>query len=129
MCLYLFLIVLISIIMFINPEDAGEVRSVNWLSEERENANAIHSFLQGAVYCWCKNNPNEWFSIRDFMGGANYYWEGTPLMRLYEKHEDEKAAGQDAGKLLKKVINDDKRRFKTKREDRIRKYKWVGDEI
>jgi len=115
--------------MFINPEDAGQIRSVKWLSEEKEKENAIYSFLQGAVYCWCNNNPNKWFSMRDFMGGTNSYWQGTPLMALYEKHKDVKAAGQDAGKLLKKVINDDKRHFKTKKEERIRKYKWVGDEI
>ena len=48
--------------MFINPEDAGQIRSVKWLSEEKEKEkekeNAIYSFLQGAVYCWCNNNPN-----------------------------------------------------------------------
>ena len=63
--------------------------------------------------------------MRDFMGGTNFYWEGTPLMAIYEKHKDVKAAGQDAGRLLKKVIERDKRQT----EELIRKYKWVGDEI
>ena len=46
----------------------------------------IIAFLQGAVYCWCKNRPDEWFSLRDLMGGDNYHWDGTPLMTLYTKH-------------------------------------------
>ena len=50
-------------------------------------------------------------------------------MAIYEKHKDVKAAGQDAGRLLKKVIERDKRHFETKTEELIRKYKWVGDEI
>ena len=113
--------------MFTNPEEAGEVRSVNGLSKEEKNA--IYSFLQGAVYCWCNNNPNKWFSMRDFMGGANFYWEGTPLIALYEMYKDETAAGQAAGRLLKFVIDKDKRHFETKKEELIRKYKWIGDEI
>ena len=113
--------------MFTNPKDAGEVRSVSGLSKEEKSA--IYSFLQGAVYCWCNNNPNKWFSMRDFMGGTNFYWQGTPLYRLFEKTDDVKAAGKAAGWLLKKVIERDKRHFETKKEELIRKYKWVGDEI
>lgn len=112
--------------MFINPKDVGVVRVVNGLS--KEDKNAIYYFLQGAVYCWCSNKPNEWFSIRDLMGGTNFHWEETPLMALYEKNEDINAAGIDAGWLLKKVIDKDKRHFKTKKEELVRKYKWVGNE-
>lgn len=67
--------------------------------------------------------------MRDFMGGTNFYWQGTPLYRLFEKTDDVKAAGKAAGWLLKKVIERDKRHFETKKEELIRKYKWVGDEI
>ena len=66
--------------------------------------------------------------MRDFMRGSNFYWEGTPLMAVYEKYKDIKAAGQDAGRLLKKVIERDKRHLETKTEELIRKYKWVGNE-
>ncbi|EKB55933.1 hypothetical protein [Bergeyella zoohelcum] len=103
------------------------IRDVYGISDEQKNA--IMNFLQGAVYCWCKNRSDEWFSIRDLMGGDNYYWEGTPLIALWEKHKDVGAAGKDAGWLLKKVINNDKRTFETKKEELVRKYKWVGDEI
>lgn len=70
------------------------------------------------------------------MGGDNYYWQGTPLLPLYEKHigkgkdweEAVKDAGKDAGWLLKSVIVKDKRTFDTKKEELIRKYRWVGGE-
>ena len=96
----------------------------------------IQAFLQGAVYCWCKNRKDEWFSMRDLMGGDNYYWQGTPLLPLYEKHTSKgkdweaavKDAGKDSGWLLKSVIANDKRSFDTKKEELIRKYRWVGDE-
>lgn len=110
--------------------EESEVREVSGITKEEEGA--ICNFLQGAVYCWCKNRPDEWFSMRDLMGGENFYWEGTPLYVLYQKHESKETAIEDAGKdsgwLLKKVINDDKRSFHTKEEFISRKYKWVGGE-
>ena len=108
-----------------------QIRDVTGISAETKQR--IRDFLQGAVYCWCNNKPDEWFSLRDFMGGYNFYWQGTPLIELYIKHKnlgksDEDAfdsAAIDGGWLLKKVIIDDKRLFDTKIEDRIRKYKWI----
>lgn len=115
----------------INP---SQLRNVSGISDTEKKA--ITNFLQGAVYCWCKNKKEEWFSIRDLMGGDNYYWEGTPLLPLYTKHENQgkswqdsvKDAGKDCGWLLKNVIADDKRTFETKKEDLVRKYRWVGNE-
>lgn len=94
----------------------------------------IKDYLRGAIYSWCNNNKKKWFSARDFLGGDNYYWQGTPLIVLFEKHKglgknDQKSikdAGKDAGWLLKKVISEDKRTFDTKTEQRIRKYSWNG---
>ena len=124
--------------MFVNPKDAGIVKGVHFANDENweKEKSAIYSFLQGAVYCWCNNNPNKWFSMRDFMGGNNSDWKGTPLEALYNKHKDSgktidqaiEAAGKDSGWLLKNVIDRDKRHFETKTEEVIRKYKWVGDE-
>ena len=108
----------------------SEIRKVYEITQEEETA--ICNFLQGAVYCWCKNRPDEWFGMRDLMGGDNYYWQGTPLYCLYIKHSDKSTAVEDAGKdsgwLLKKIIYEDKRHFDTKKEGLIRKYKWVGGE-
>lgn len=109
----------------------SEIREVKNISQDEKDK--IYFFLQGAVYCWCKNRLNEWFSIRDLMGGENFYWQGTPLIALYDKHKKKgksndkaiEAAGKDAGWILKKIINDDARKFETKKEDLIRKYRWI----
>lgn len=118
--------------MSLTPE--SEIRDVYDITEEEKQR--IIDFLQGAVYCWCKNRPDEWFSMRDLMGGENYYWEGTPLLVLYTKHENKgknsetavKDAGKDSGWILKRVTNNDQRQFETKKEELIRKYKWVRNE-
>ena len=98
-----------------------------------EQKQQIIDFLQGAVYCWCKNRKDEWFSMRDLMGGDNFHWQGTPLLALYLKHENQgkdsesavKDAGKDSGWLLKKVISNDMRIFDSKNEELIRKYRWI----
>jgi hypothetical protein len=98
----------------------------------------IKSYLQGAVYCWCKNCKTDdqipkWFAARDLFGGDNYYWEGTPLFQLYKWHEDSGAddpvnmAGRDVGHLLKTFIYYDKRKFNT-RKSYTREYQWTGKE-
>jgi len=106
------------------------LRSVTGITEVEKQR--IQDFLHGSVYCWCINRENEWFSLRDLMGGGNSYWKGTPMLSLYLKHEGKSneptiAAGKDAGWLLKSVIMSDKRKFETKKEDFIRKYKWIDD--
>ncbi len=119
--------------MFSDKAIKTEVRNVTGITEKQEDA--IRNFLQGAVYCWCKNRPGEWFAMRDLMGGDNYYWNGTPLIELYNKHIKEgkegkdavEAAGRDSGWLLKKVISKDKRTFDTKKDQMVRMYKWDGD--
>lgn len=106
-------------------------RKVSGLTSSQEQR--IKDFLQGAIYCWCKNRPNEWFSMRDLMGGENYFWEDTPLMELFNKHKNKgknndkavNGAGKDSGWLLKRVVINDKRVFDTKKAERIRKYKWI----
>lgn len=115
----------------------GEHRIHDVYKITEEQKQKIKAFLQGGVYCWCKNkrnSKNEWFSLRDLMGGDNFYWQGTPLIELYEKHKHKensvKAAGIDAGWLLKAVISEDERVFETKTEDLIRQYRWVdSDEL
>lgn len=106
-------------------------RNVNGISSKE--LNEIFIFLQGAVYCWCKNRKNEWFSLRDLMGGDNYYWETTPLISLYNKHKSLgkidkiaiKDAGKDCGWILKSVLKKDYRNFEHKKEELVRKYRWI----
>ena len=104
-----------------------EVRNVHGIS--RPELQSIADFLQGAVYCWCKNRPEEWFALRDLMGGDNTYWQGTPLMPLYDKNSPSPdaydLAGRDAGWLLKSVIANDSRVFDTKKAELVRHYRWV----
>lgn len=107
-------------------------KSINGIAQaELDLASA---FLQGAVYCWCKNNKNHWFAARDLVGGDNYFWQYTPLMPLYEHYlnmgSQEYAvdqAGKAAGRLLKKILIEDKRTFQT-RENFSREYLWTGEE-
>ena len=44
----------------------------------------MRAFLQEAVYCWCKNRKDEWLAVRDLLGGDNHYWQGIPLIPLYD---------------------------------------------
>lgn len=112
----------------------SEIRSVTGLSELEEQR--IRDFLQGAVYIWSKNRRNEWFGLRDLMGGENYFWNGTPLIRLWEKHTNRglsdddavAAAARDGGWLLKSVIDQDRRPFETREEALIRQYRWTGED-
>lgn len=104
------------------------LRKVSGISNAERQA-AI-TFLQGAVYCWCKNRSDEWFALRDLMGGDNTYWANTPLMPIYNKHRGLgqelafEAAAKDAGWLLKHATVNDVRLFDT-RKDLVRQYKWI----
>lgn len=107
-------------------------RNVHGLSPN--DLQRIRDFLQGAVYCWCKNRKGEWFSARDFLGGDNFYWEHYPLGILYfrqiemGKSHDEafEQAAKDAGHILKKMLKDDDRTFETE-GGYTRSYRWMED--
>jgi len=108
----------------------SKIRDVKDITDAEKQR--IYDFLQGALYCWCKNRPNEWFTVRDFLGGENFNWYGTPLQVLFEKHitkgksndDAVAAAGKDAGWIAKKVINDDDREFETQ-DGFVRSYRWT----
>lgn len=111
-----------------------EPRAVVGITKEEHDA--IFSFLQGAIYSWCKNRADEWFSIRELLGGDNYFWDGTPLIALYTKHKEQlgkewdqaiEGADKDSRWILKEVIFKDKRIFESKKDDTIRIYKWTGE--
>lgn len=118
--------------MIIN--DSSGIYGVTGVSESEKQR--IRDFLQGAVYCWCKNRKDEWFAVRTLMGGDNFHWDATPLKPLFDKHvtkgktpkEAIDAAGKDCGKLLKQVVSNDRRSFETKTEALTRQYRWIGKE-
>lgn len=115
--------------MIVNSQT--RIYGVNGLTQE--DLSNVKTFLQGAVYTWVKNRRGEWFSIRDLMGGTNFSWKDTPLQSLYDKHiawgKDHesaiKSAGKDAGKLLKRVLQDDNRQFETRKAFFTTEYKWI----
>lgn len=109
-------------------------KGVNGFTQEQ--LGLMKAYLQGAVYCWCKNCKGQWFAARALIGGENYYWQGTPLMPLYlyylngDDRNNEYAieeAGKAAGRLLKEVLHKDKRKFET-REGFARQYRWTREE-
>ncbi|MDR1120447.1 MAG: hypothetical protein LBM08_05975 [Dysgonamonadaceae bacterium] len=106
--------------------EKSEIKEVHGISEEQKQR--MMDFLQGAVYCWCKNRKNEWFAARDLLGGDNTRWEGIPMFALYAKSEDREQAGIDAGWLLKKVLDNDKRSYEAMKEGPVKQYRWNGGE-
>jgi len=107
-----------------------EIRAVTGISDD--DLEKCRIFLQGAVYCWCKNRRDEWFALRDLVGGENTEWDNIPLDAIYRKHianpSPEKAfaeAARDAGWVLKHVIAHDQRLFDTRIDDDVRHYQWV----
>lgn len=112
----------------------SQIHFVNGITPKQKEL--INAYLQGAVYSWVKNRKDEWFAARDLFGGDNFYWEGTPLYCLYEKHINKGKssndaivdAGKDLGWLLKQQLSNDKRSFET-RQGYTAEYRWVGNEI
>ena len=110
---------------------SNRVRNITGLTNAQEQR--IRDFLQGAVYDWFKNHQNEWFSLRDLMGGANTNWTGTPMEELYEKHiklrktapKAVKQAGIDGGHVLARVMELDRHRYDFRQGPRIKQYRRV----
>lgn len=106
----------------------------------KEQQSLIKAFLQGAVYCWCNTKgygEANSFQARDFLGGENFYWERTPMYSLYHyylvssNNNVEYAfeeAGKAAGRILKEVLDKDKREF-IQVEGRVAAYYWTGKYI
>ena len=76
------------------------------------------------------------FAARDLLGGANYFWEGTPMDVFYEKYIREgyssddavKMAGKSAGHLLKRVLIEDRNRTYVLGDAGLaNEYTWKGD--
>ena len=94
-----------------------------------EQKMCILDFLQGAVYCWCKNRTGEEFALRDLVGGDNSNWNGTSLQCVYDGYHRENAAtaittaGQASGRLLMRCLMQDKRNFNLIERD-VNHYSW-----
>ncbi len=112
----------------------SELRDVFGISDIEKDL--IKAYMQGAVYSWVKNRKDEWFAVRDLVGGENFDWNGTPLQVLYDKHIDAgkdeesaiKSAARDLGWLVKTVLHEDRRTFEVVKEELVNKYRWDGNE-
>lgn len=118
---------------FVNSNNLPVPRAVHGISEVQKQC--IMHFLQGSVYCWCKNRKDEPFAARDLLGGDNYYWQDTPMMALCEYYRNGndanneyaiEEAGKAAGRLLYQLLYDDKRELQTWVEY-TRMYCWIGN--
>ena len=115
----------------LNPP--SEIRQVMGLTPEQ--ITRIRDFMQGAIYSWVKNRPDEWFAVHDLVGGENTEWRETPLMVLYDKHTASKpheqafdAAAKDLGWLMKALLHDDRREFETRHDGFANTYHWTRRE-
>ena len=113
----------------------GESTYQNVHGFEEDNLKAMRYYLLGAVQSWCRDRKGKWFAARDLLGGANYYWQGTPLYPLftyYQQFGDDAyavmQAGRAAGRLLKRVLIEDKKRTYETRQGYTREYRWVDEE-
>ena len=102
---------------------------------EEEDIKLMRIYLLGAVQVWCRDRKGEWFAARDLLGGPNFYWQGTPLHKLFKYYkqfgEDDYAitqAGRAAGRLLKRVLIEDEKRTYETRQAYTREYRWVDEE-
>ena len=119
-------------------DNVSKARAISAKISEKEQ-DLIKAYIQGAIYCFCKNCPNDNgvgskpFHARDLFGGENYFWEETPLFVLFDWHRNNGAnnpqneAGKDVGHLMSAVIQNDKRVF-TLNRGYTNQYQWTGEE-
>lgn len=104
----------------------------------------ILAYLQGMVNMWITINGTKIFAVRDFVGGQNYYWGGTPLISIWndcqatakqkypnaDQEEIDKIAHAQsaiaAGHFLKRVLIESKHNF-TENKGVVKNYAWQGE--
>lgn len=115
----------------IETHRGGSIRGVSDAEIQR-----MLDFLFGAVRAICADREGTQFAARDFLGGTNYFWEGTPMQVLYNKYINEgyssdaavEEAGKTAGHLLKRVlIEDEHRTYRLGDAGMANGYTWIGD--
>ena len=117
--------------MTIKGFDQNRLRAVSGISDAQRRR--MCDFLQGAVYCWCKNRPSEWFAVRDLLP---FYWTDSPLIDLFNKYYDSDEhldyaihqAAVDAGWLLKEVLaNEPRRVFESSKAFKATQYRLIEE--
>lgn len=119
--------------MAIIPE--SELREPSVVEDDEREL--IDAFMQGAIYSWVKNRPNEPFAVRDLIGGINTNWSQTPLQILYDRHFKSKkndneafdAAAKDLGWIVKTLLSKDRRLFEVDNSGYVNTYKMIADSV
>ena len=116
-----------------NKEDQ-KLHLYGQLSEDEKIA--IKSFLQGTVFCWCKNCEYDYgdqkqFGLNDLVGESTpANWKDTPLLRLYDLYKEHSDYGDRSslyiGKILHELLDSNKRFFHEEQKG-VCKYKWNGE--
>jgi len=115
----------------ITAHRGGSIRGVSEADIQR-----MLDFIFGAVRAICADREGTQFAARDFLGGTNYFWQGTPMEVLFEKYIAEgystdaaiEEAGKSAGHLLKRVlIEDENRTYRLGDAGMANGYTWLGD--
>ncbi|MCR5049813.1 MAG: hypothetical protein K6A36_01880 [Paludibacteraceae bacterium] len=102
---------------------------------DRAHQEEIRVYLREKLDAWCASRKRgDGFSVREWLGGAERNWNGTPMQELYNYYRRKnrgdvyayREAGKAAGRILKAVIDSDEgHRFHITREFRSVRYIWV----
>ena len=89
-------------------------------------------YILGAVHGFTAAAGSKSFTVRDIFGNENRKWNGTPIQEIYNyyikvlPHKDAaERAAQDLGKLLRKVLTEDKYEYEEESGNRECIYRRV----
>ena len=101
---------------------------------DRVYQEAIRAYLREKLDAWCaSHHQGDVFAARDWLGGQNRNWHGTPLLEFYNYYQRRnrgdvyayREAGKAAGRILKGVIDrDEHHMFHLMRGYRTVSYRW-----
>lgn len=112
-----------------------ETRILHVHGVDRAHQEEIRTYLHEKLEAWCASHEkgND-FAAREWHGGVNSNWNGTPLQELYTYYRRRNRgdvyayceAGKAAGRILKAVIDGDKKHmFHITRGFRTVRYRWM----
>lgn len=81
---------------------------------DRAHQDEIRAYLNAKLETWCTSHKrDDDFAAREWLGGPNRNWQGTPMQELYDYYLRRnhggvyayREAGKAAGRILKGVID------------------------
>jgi hypothetical protein len=107
-----------------------------WIFKSDDEAKLARDHIQKAVDEWIGTNCDKPFAVRDLFGGESAWdWQDMPLEPLWKNYREKgktpdeafDLAAKAAGKLLKKVLHEDKRKFRM-HDGYVNSYSLVAEE-